>query len=151
MCSRKSEQTCIGKWFRIVTGSVQTLQSDKRLSKFSKDYFDTIIIDEAHHVLSNGYQKVLEYFNSAKVLGVTATPDRGDMKNLGSYFQTLAYEYTLPEAIKSGYLVPIKALTIPLTLDLSSVSMSAGDFKASDIGSALDPYLEGIASEMEVL
>lgn len=145
----KAEQTCIGKWFRIVTGSVQTLQNDKRLSKFSKDYFDTIIIDEAHHVLSNGYQKVLEYFNSAKVLGVTATPDRGDMKNLGSYFQTLAYEYTLPEAIKSGYLVPIKALTIPLTLDLSSVSMSAGDFKASDIGSALDPYLEGIASEME--
>ena len=145
----KAEQTCIGKWFRIVTGSVQTLQSDKRLSKFSRNYFDTIIIDEAHHVLSNGYQKVLEYFNSAKVLGVTATPDRGDMKNLGSYFQTLAYEYTLPEAIKSGYLVPIKALTIPLTLDLSSVSMSAGDFKASDIGSALDPYLEGIASEME--
>lgn len=144
----KAEQTCIGKWFRIVTGSVQTLQSDKRLSKFSRDYFDTIIIDEAHHVLSNGYQKVLEYFNSARVLGVTATPDRGDMKNLGSYFQTLAYEYTLPEAIKSGYLVPIKALTIPLTLDLSSVSMSAGDFKASDIGSALDPYLEGIASEM---
>lgn len=145
----KAEQTCLGKWFRIVTGSVQTLQNDKRLSKFSNDYFDTIIIDEAHHVLSNGYQKVLEYFDSAKVLGVTATPDRGDMKNLGSYFQTLAYEYTLPEAIKSGYLVPIKALTIPLTLDLSSVSMSAGDFKASDIGSALDPYLEGIATEME--
>lgn len=145
----KAEQTCLGKWFRIVTGSVQTLQNDKRLSKFSRNYFDTIIIDEAHHVLSNGYQKVLEYFDSAKVLGVTATPDRGDMKNLGSYFQTLAYEYTLPEAIKSGYLVPIKALTIPLTLDLSSVSMSAGDFKASDIGNALDPYLEGIASEME--
>ena len=148
-CSvEKAEQTCMGSWNRIVVGSVQTLQGTKRLSKFPKDYFDTIIIDEAHHVLSSSYQKVLDHFD-ARVLGVTATTDRGDMKNLGSYFQTLAYEYTLPEAIKSGYLVPIKALTIPLELDLSSVSMSAGDFKASDVGSALDPYLMGIINEMK--
>ena len=148
-CSvEKAEQTCIGSWNRIVVGSVQTLQGTKRLSKFPKDYFDTIIIDEAHHVLSSSYQKVLEHFD-ARVLGVTATPDRGDKKNLGRYFETLSYEYTLPEAIKEGYLVPIKALTIPLELDLSSVSMSAGDFKASDVGSALDPYLMGIINEMK--
>ena len=148
-CSvEKAEQTCMGSWNRIVVGSVQTLQGTKRLSKFPKDYFDTIIIDEAHHVLSSSYQKVLEHFD-ARVLGVTATPDRGDKKNLGRYFETLSYEYTLPEAIKEGYLVPIKALTIPLELDLSSVSMSAGDFKASDVGSALDPYLMGIINEMK--
>lgn len=148
-CSvEKAEQTCIGSWNRIVVGSVQTLQGTKRLSKFPKDYFDTIIIDEAHHVLSSSYQKVLEHFD-ARVLGVTATPDRGDKKNLGRYFETLSYEYTLPEAIKEGHLVPIKALTIPLELDLSSVSMSAGDFKASDVGSALDPYLMGIINEMK--
>ena len=148
-CSvEKAEQTCIGSWNRIVVGSVQTLQGTKRLSKFPKDYFDTIIIDEAHHVLSSSYQKVLDHFD-ARVLGVTATPDRGDKKNLGRYFETLSYEYTLPEAIKEGYLVPIKALTIPLELDLSSVSMSAGDFKASDVGSALDPYLKGIINEMK--
>lgn len=148
-CSvEKAEQTCMGSWNRIVVGSVQTLQGTKRLSKFPKDYFDTIIIDEAHHVLSSSYQKVLDYFD-ARVLGVTATPDRGDKKNLGRYFETLSYEYTLPEAIKEGYLVPIKALTIPLELDLSSVSMSAGDFKASDVGSALDPYLMGIINEMK--
>jgi superfamily II DNA or RNA helicase len=70
------------------------------------------------------------------------------MKNLGSYFESLAYEYTLPKAIKSGYLSPIKALTIPLELDLSSVGQQAGDFKSSDLGSALDPYLESIAEEM---
>lgn len=148
-CSvEKAEQRCMGSWNRIVVGSVQTLQGTKRLSKFPKDYFDTIIIDEAHHVLSSSYQKVLEHFD-ARVLGVTATPDRGDKKNLGRYFETLSYEYTLPEAIKEGYLVPIKALTIPLELDLSSVSMSAGDFKASDVGSALDPYLMGIINEMK--
>ena len=63
-------------------------------------------------------------------------------------FNSLAYEYTLPKAIKEGYLSPIKALTIPLKLDLSSVSTQAGDFKASEIGTALDPYLEQIAVEM---
>ena len=146
--TEKAEQTSIGSWFRVVVGSVQTLQRDKRLSKFSKDFFDTIVIDEAHHCISDGYQRVLKYFEDANVLGVTATPDRGDMRNLGSYFESLAYEYTLPKAIKAGYLSPIKALTIPLTLDLSSVGQQAGDFKTSDLGSALDPYLESIADEM---
>lgn len=145
----KASETCLGSWFRIVVGSVQTLQREKRLEQFSKDYFDTIIIDEAHHCLSSGYQKVLEYFDTAKVLGVTATPDRGDMKNLGSYFESLAYQYTLPKAIKEGYLTPIKALTLPLKMDLSGVGVQSGDFKVSDIGTALDPYLEQIAQEMK--
>ena len=82
------------------------------------------------------------------MLGVTATPDRGDMRNLGSVFDSLAYEYTLPKAIREGFLCPIVAQTIPLKLDLSAVSLSAGDFKASDIDTALDPYLEQIADEM---
>lgn len=148
-CSiEKAEHSCLGSWFRIVVGSVQTLQRPKRLTQFSRDYFDTIIIDEAHHCISNGYQAVLKYFNEAKVLGVTATPDRGDMKNLGSFFESLAYEYTLPKAIKEGYLCPIKALTLPLKIDFSQVTTQAGDFKASDIGTALDPYLYSIADEM---
>ena len=148
-CStEKAEQTCIGSWFRVTVGSVQTLMREKRLKQFDPDYFDTIIVDEAHHCISDSYQKVLSHFSGAKVLGVTATPDRGDMKNLGSYFESLAYEYTLPKAIKEGYLCPIKAQTIPLKLDLSSVSMQAGDFKAGDISTALDPYLEQIAEEM---
>lgn len=145
----KAEETCLGSWFRITVGSVQSLQREKRLSRFPDDYFDAIIIDEAHHCISDGYQKVLKYFSDAKVLGVTATPDRGDMQNLGQYFETLAYEYTLPKAIREGYLSPIKALTIPLKLDLSGVGIQAGDFKSGEIATALDPYLEQIASEME--
>lgn len=148
-CSvEKAEQSCLGSWFRVTVGSVQTLMRDKRLSSFSADYFDYIIIDEAHHVLSDSYRKILDYFCRAKVLGVTATPDRGDMKNLGEVFDSLAYEYTLPQAIKEGYLSPIKAVTIPLTLDLSTVGTQAGDYKASDIDTALDPYLNSIADEM---
>lgn len=147
--TEKAEQTSLGSFYRVVVGSVQTLQREKRLNQFPPEYFDTIVIDEAHHAISDGYQRVLEHFESANVLGVTATPDRGDMRNLGSYFESLAYEYSLPEAIKSGYLSPIKALTIPLKLDLSNVKQQAGDFSTKDLGTALDPYLEQIAEEMK--
>lgn len=146
--TEKAEQTCLGSWFRITVGSVQSMQREKRLSQFSENYFNVIIIDEAHHCISDGYQKVLQHFPSAKVLGVTATPDRGDMRNLGEFFESLAYEYTLPKAIREGYLSPIKAMTIPLQLDLSGVSIQSGDFKAGDIATALDPYLHQIADEM---
>lgn len=149
MCAtEKAEESCLGSWFRIAVGSVQSLMREKRLSQFPEDYFNTIIIDEAHHSISESYQRILEHFPGAKVLGVTATPDRGDMKNLGQVFDSLAYEYTLPKAIKSGYLSPIKALTIPLKMDISGVSIQSGDFKVGDIATALDPYLQQIADEM---
>ena len=145
--TEKAEESCLGSWFRVVVGSAQTLMREKRLKQFPTDYFDTIIVDEAHHCLSDSYQRVLGHFD-AKVLDVTATPDRGDMRNLGSYFESLTYEYTFPKEIKEGYLSPIKAQTIPLKLDLSGVGMQSGDFKAGDIGTALDPYLHQIADEM---
>lgn len=147
--TEKAEETCMGSWFRVVVGSVQSLTREKRLKQFPINYFDTIIIDEAHHCLSDSYQKILDYFKGANILGVTATPDRGDMRNLGECFDSLAYEYTLPKAIKAGYLSPIKALTLPLKLDLSAVGMQSGDFKSGDIATALDPYLYQIADEME--
>lgn len=145
----KADETCLDSWYRITVGSVQTLMREKRLSNFSSGYFDVIIIDEAHHAVSDSYTRILNHFENADVLGVTATPDRGDMKNLGKVFQSLAYEYTLPKAIKEGYLSPIKAVTIPLQIDFTGVSVQAGDFKASDIDTALDPYLYQIAEEMK--
>lgn len=147
--TEKAEETCLGSWFRVTVGSVQSLQRPKRLEQFAPDYFDTIIVDEAHHCLSDGYQRVLQHFDGANVLGVTATPDRGDMRNLGQYFDSLAYEYTMVRAIREGYLSPIKAETIPLTLDISAVSVQSGDFKLGDLGTALDPYLHSIAEEMQ--
>jgi superfamily II DNA or RNA helicase len=144
----KAESTCLDSWFRVVVGSVQSLMRESRLTRFPPDYFGKIIVDEAHHCLSDSYQRVLNYFDQAQVLGVTATPDRGDMRNLGQYFESLAYEYTLPRAIKDGYLCPIKAQTIPLKLDITGVGTQAGDYKTSDLGNALDPYLYQIADEM---
>ena len=144
----KAEQTCVGSNELITVASVQTLMSEKRLSKFTPDYFKTVIIDEAHHAMAKSYQNVLTHFDTAKVLGVTATPDRGDMQELNGYFESLAYEYNLRDAVKQGYLSPIRVQTMPLNIDLGGVKVSCGDFKAGDIGHALEPYLSDIADEM---
>lgn len=132
----------------VTVGSVQTMSQNDRLEEYPYDYFGTIMVDEAHHCLSDTYQKVLNHFPQANVLGVTATPDRGDMKNLGTYFQSMAYEYPLAQAIKDGYLTRIKSQMIPLQINIMDVSVNGGDFAAGEVGNALDPYLEQIAEEM---
>jgi len=144
----KAKDTCLGSWYRVVVGSVQTLMRQDRLDQFEPSHFTHIIVDEAHHALANSYQAVLNYFD-AKVLGVTATPDRGDMRELGEYFESLAYEYLLPQAIKDGYLCKIMAKTLPLKIDISNVGMSQGDYKLGELGDSLEPYLEQIVAEMK--
>lgn len=144
----KAESTSLGSWYNVTVGSVQTLQNKSRLEKFERDHYDTIIVDEAHHSVSASYRRVLDYFDSAKVLGVTATADRGDKRNLGEVYETIAYEYTLVRAIREGYLCPIKALTLPLKIDLNGVKVQNGDYQAAALGSTLDPYLDQIATMM---
>lgn len=144
----KAEFSCLGSEERVVVGSIQSLAREDRLNQFPSDYFQDIIIDETHHCMSETYQRVLSHFSEANVLGVTATPDRGDMKDLGDYFDTLAYEYGMIDAIKDGYLTPIKAQTIPLQLDISQVGLSNGDFAVGELGDALEPCLKAIANEM---
>ena len=144
----KAEHTSYGSFIPVTIGSVQSMAQPKRLARFEPDYFGTIIVDEAHHAMSETYQRVLQHFSGAKVLGVTATPDRADKKNLGEYFDSVAYEYPMSRAIREGYLVPIKAQMIPLQLDITKVKLSQGDYSASDMDIALEPYLDAIADEM---
>ena len=144
----KAESTAVGSPKKVTIASVQTLSQEKRLMAYTRDYFKTIVVDEVHHAMSDTYQRVLNYFDSAKVLGVTATPDRADQKNLGKFFDSKAYEYSMHQAIKDGYLSPIKAQMIPLELDIHEVGMSNGDYAVGQIGTALDPYLNQIALEM---
>ncbi len=144
----KAESTGLGCGSQVIIGSVQTLAQQNRLSRFSGDYFQDIIVDEAHHCLSDSYKRILGHFPEANVLGVTATPDRGDKKDLGEYFDSLAYEYSMTEAIREGYLCPVRAQMIPLKLDIGGVHISNGDYAPGEIGTALDPYLEQIASHM---
>lgn len=129
---------------RVTVGSVQTM--------IRRDYsgvFDTVIIDEAHHAISDSYQHVLKQFPDAKILGVTATPDRGDKKSLASYFDGVAYEYKLVDAVREGYLCEIRAQTIPLQIDMSEAKISLGDFQVDAIAESLEPYLPQIAEAIQ--
>lgn len=125
---------------RVTVGSIQTMSRRNYAGMF-----DTVIIDEAHHALSPSYMKLLDQLPEAKVLGVTATPDRGDKKSLGQYFDGIAYEYNLKTAVKEGYLCDITAKTIPLEIDMNACKVSMGDFEVSAIAETLEPYLPQIA------
>ena len=145
----RAQFTSLGSPVPVTVGSVQSLAQEKRLARFPHDYFQTIIVDECHHLLGSTYQRVLGHFPDANVLGVTATPDRGDQKVLGGYFDSLAYEYTLDRGIREGYLTPIRAQMVPMELDINRVGIANGDFAVGEMGDALEPYLEQIALEME--
>lgn len=130
---------------RVVVASVQSLQG-ARLERWAPDHFDLVICDEAHHAIADGWRKTLSRFDGhANVLGVTATPDRGDKRNLGTYFERVAFEVGLVELIRKGFLSPITIQAVPLRIDLSQVSSTAGDFNAEEVGNALEPHLDSIA------
>ena len=124
----------------ITVGSVQTLMNRTRIADFK-----TLVIDEAHHAVSDSYQRVLAQYPDAKVLGLTATPDR---KGLGNVFEGIAYEYGLRSAVQDGYLSPITARTIPIDIDLTQVKTRVGDFEVTGLVEALEPYLPEIAKSM---
>ena len=130
----------------VVVGSVQTLMREKRRGRWPKDHFGLVVVDEAHHTLADSYLNTVGHFHDhAQVLGVTATPDRGDKKNLGRYYQNIACEVTLLDLIQQAWLSPIRVNTVPLEVDLRGVRTSHGDYSADDLGHALEPYLERIA------
>jgi superfamily II DNA or RNA helicase len=133
----------------VVVASVQTLMREKRRERWPRDHFGLVVVDEAHHALADSYLNTLGHFDDhAKVLGVTATPDRGDKKNLGRYFENIACEVTLLDLVNQGWLSPIRVKTVPLEMSLRGVRTTAGDFSADDLGHALEPYLEKIADVM---
>lgn len=134
--------------YMVVVGSVQSMCRPSRLKRFAHDDFTLVMIDECHHALADTYRTVVAHFPGAKLLGVTATPDRGDLRSLGEVFEKIAFEYTIVEAIKDGYLSPIRAQTIPLRIDISGVAKQNGDYQAAGLGSTLAPYLRQICREI---
>lgn len=128
----------------VVVASIQTMM--RRFDQWPSDHFELVVCDEAHHSLSDSWQKVLKYFDqNANILGVTATPDRGDKRDLGEYYENVAAEISLLDLINEGFLSPITIRSVPLEIDLDGVSQTAGDFDSGDLGGALDPYLKQIA------
>lgn len=131
---------------RIVVASVQTLVRAARLNTWPEDHFGLVVCDEAHHAISASWRTVLSRFHHhADVVGVTATPDRGDKRTLAEYFTSLAYEVRLVDLIREGYLSPITLRAVPVEIDIRAVRSVAGDLDAEQLGDALEPYLGQIA------
>jgi superfamily II DNA or RNA helicase len=137
----KAERTASLK-DKIVVASVQTLLSQKRLTKYEPDHFRLVVADEAHHALSESWLRVLNYFTGANILGVTATPHRGDKRSLGKFFEGISYEITLFELIKLGYLSPIKIRTVPLPIEVANEGSIITDREAA---SSVEPVLNLVA------
>lgn len=133
---------------RIVVASVASLHQ-ARIVKWPPDYFKTLVIDECHRSAAKSYQNILNHFTEAKVLGITATPDRADQKSLGNIFESIAFEIGLIELIEKKWLAPIRVEQIPLKIDLSEVQLdSRGDLDVNQSAHALEPYLGSLAEEL---
>ena len=124
----------------VVVASVQSCVSDRgglrRMERFNPSEFALVVIDEAHHATSGSYREVVDWFTAggAKVLGVTATPDRADESALGQIFDSVAYEYGISEAIKDGYLVNIKQSMVTVeSLNYSECRTMGGDLNGADL------------------
>jgi superfamily II DNA or RNA helicase len=134
---------------RVIVGSVQTLSRGSRLGRFPRDAFRLIVIDEAHHAAAASYGRVLSHFKTARVVGFTATPDRGDGKSIvGTVFDSVAYERSMLDLIRDGYLAPVRAQVVRVdAFDLEGARITGGDIDEGDIASALgrDGVLETIA------
>lgn len=133
---------------RIVVGSVDTVKRQNRLDRYGEDRFSLVIVDEAHHYTAATYRRPLDFFKGAKLLGLTATPDRGDEKALGQIFDDVAFVFDIQNGIEQGYLVPIRAHTVEMKeIDISGVKTQAGDLVAAQLDEVMLKACAGIVSE----
>lgn len=135
---------------RIVVASIDSIKSKKRLERYPKDHFGLIIVDEAHHYIAKTYNRPFAYFDGAKVLGVTATPDRGDGKALGQLFDDVAYRMDIQDGVEEGFLVKPEAISVFLeSIDLSRVSETKeGDLNAAELDEEMLKSGEGVCKEL---
>ena len=114
--------------------SVQTLNSQAFTEKTTADFYDYIVVDEFHHAAAPTYQKLLTYYQPKILLGLTATPERMDGKNILSWFDNrIAAEIRLPEAIDRKLLCPFQYFGVTDTVDLASLRWSAGGYDKGEL------------------
>ena len=109
----------------VQVASVQTVA--RRLHLLPRDFFQLLVVDEAHHTTANQWAKVIEHFSQAKLLGVTATPIRGDGRGLGEHYQAMVQGPTAAELTGEGFLAPARVLAPP-GFDADGLRKRMGDF-----------------------
>lgn len=116
--------------------SVQTLNNRLKDLNLSPDYFDFIILDEAHHGPASSYRPFLNYFKPKVLLGLTATPERMDNENiLEDFCNRIASEIRLPEALNKKLLCPFQYFGITDSIDLTNVKWEKGKYVVSELTS----------------
>ena len=142
---------------QVVVASVQTLSRQRRLAQLTDAYdpersftfgrvepFDLVVIDEAHHARADSYVAIIEALGCNQpggplLLGVTATPDRGDGKGLDDLFDEITFSYDILWGIRAGYLSDLRGLRVTVDdLDLGSVRTTRGDYDAGQSGRAME-------------
>ena len=124
----------------VVVASVATLgrNNTPRIEEYPKDYFKSIVIDEAHHAAAPTYRRIIDYFNSSFILGVTATPQRSDSTRLVDVFEEIVYYKSIQDLIEDGWLCPLVGYRVKTNTDLSEVEIVNGDYAQAKLEDAVD-------------
>jgi ATP-dependent helicase IRC3 len=119
----------------VVVASVATLgrNGTPRILDYPKDYFKAIVIDEAHHAAAQTYRRIIDYFDSPFLLGVTATPQRSDNTRLIDVFEEIVYYKSIQDLISDGYLCHLVGYRIQTGTDISKVEIQNGDYNQSQL------------------
>nr|WP_330395650.1 DEAD/DEAH box helicase family protein [Tyzzerella sp. An114] len=120
----------------VIFASVMTIGRKEYLNNkyFSRDYFDYIVIDEFHHAVNEGYKRIVEYFKPKFMLGLTATPERMDGKNIYEICDyNVPYEISLKEAINKGILVPFHYYGIYDETDYTGIHIVKGKYDEKEL------------------
>ncbi|MCL8208600.1 MAG: DEAD/DEAH box helicase [Actinomycetia bacterium] len=130
---------------RVVVASVPTLHHPRRRARLDPDRISLVIVDEAHHVTAATWRAILADLGcwpdpppGRILLGLTATPYRGDGVGLGHVFERIVYRRSLADLIRAGYLADVRGLRVDTALDLSRVRIEHGDFRVPDLSRAVD-------------
>ncbi len=116
---------------QVVCGSIQSVAL--HLDNFKDDDFDYLIVDEAHHAAADTYQKILAYFKPKFTLGLTATPERADDKNILEIFKNTAHKLDIQTAVVIGELVPVRCIRIHTNIDLTKVRFNSIQYNIQDL------------------
>jgi DNA repair protein RadD len=119
----------------VQVASVQTLA--RRLHKLPPGLFQLLVVDEAHHSNAGTWAKVLAHFSAARVLGVTATPVRGDGRGLGEWYSELILGPSPAELTDAGFLAPAKVYAPPIGFSTQGLRRRMGDFDLSQAAGEL--------------
>ena len=120
----------------VIFASVETLGREDYLNEeyFAEDYFDYLVIDEFHHAVTGQYRRIVDYFKPQFMLGLTATPERMDGKNIYELCDyNVPYEISLKEAINKGILVPFHYYGIYDETDYSGLHLVKGRYDGHEL------------------